>query len=800
MDKIILKEENIKSSKYPKNKKELGECREYIFNDKKYDDCIIDTSDYSDGNAFSEMVSGIVNLVGISGGVKQQVINNNKTQIKAGMFTTSNRALEQSHIYHPGGAQIGVQAIGQCYQRVVPNYLFGQKALFTDEVSQYIIATDEIQSASSMNSSLRINNPNYNYTSLNNYLSFIGNKKGALEKISFVYELLKILLLYNEDVVYPGGINLLYASESTTANLTVREITPAGTYFPWSRVAIADPNINFFATTLGKLSTNLEPNNMTIVPIRKEDISNEEANNAWICVYLEHPIIELTARVTLSVENTNRFTTFGNCTHVKGENYNILFVIVDEDNPTVNLSINCGNGRSVSTITNTPFALIPVPVAIPVGLEIYRPPPGIHPKINHAWLRWCKYFYNSADVEYAVTLAALVMHKAPLIQAFAQDTGIGTLNQSWGISDSDNPLRRNLLVDGVDEADASPCRLNIGSYNLWVDALLQRIEGGEEGKYGEYVVPYTSNRLRILAARKFISGYGRANKIGERIDVIYYKTITKANNILVCSDLSRMSSSKPSNLELLQPFTLGVTIQDQQDYYPVFLQGANDLLSINIGESYNCELRYNIDDFSLSADGATISNVNMDCGGLANLLLFPDLFEHFINHNFELDIIGENLMYWNGKLGAIQIRKEYSYENQLFGSTNAEVEIFHDSYYFQLLFRFQQGVLSGITTKTKDDVNVANQLTAYVSGLNQPRLWYRIFSRRIYNTMFDTMDVKKFIMNFFQFYQTQSLTYNYFNRDDWTKTNVKSLRKNTSVILDEMSSMRFIKKIPDIKK
>lgn len=765
-----------KSSKYPKNTLELGEIRKTILNEKRFDQFCNKTIDIKD--VFNTTVSGIDTLNGISAVEKYSV---NGIPYFGSNMMSSNRQIFSAHLTDIN-AQTVQTAVVPVRQTVAQNKLIGSTVVFSDEIKEYIKPTEDIQTASSMNSSLRINNSKYTYTTLNNYLSFLGQKNTVLEKITFGYELLKILIMYDEQIVYPGGLNLAYSGETV---VTVKGANVLGNYFPESTNG-ANPNINVYATTLGRMISG-EPAGMTIIPIRQEDIQDGLINNGWVQVYMENPIQISSDIVTTSTDILNTYRTFGNTTKIAGGVNNICFVVVDDDSKTDDVRINIGQNQTLSTVTNNPFLPIQVPVV--VTMNNLTGVGGLSCDVNDLWERWCKYYYNSADVEYIKNLSALILHKFPL---FATHAMHGGANQQFisGLQDDDKMSRDWNIGTVADEAVVNKV-VSIASNAFWTDGLLCKLTTNVVQT--KYQVGYTSNRLRILCARGFVYNYGKS-KQDSRVDYIYYQTMIQANLIAICTDITRMKRSKPVNYEILQPAQLQIALMFENNKVQIFKENLNEIIELNVGFSmFLGATRMQ----TTVVDTFAISDNVMECGGIGNLFLIPYLFESFneeikpkfVPHCFTGSVIN----------GAVVLDKHFSQDCVQLGRVNNESEKYETAYWQQLLFRTYTTAI--VVTDTSGIV-IDNPVPFFTMYVAPPvfSLHCRMYFNRIPNQATNIMCYKTYTVTNLEYTLLEKLLLHFFIKDEVEKEIVNDLNLYFEPEKDEIEDMHFHKAISETKK
>lgn len=772
----------------PKTEKELSNYRLQILNDTSlYGHFLQKTFEYNTlnqaNNNFSSFIGSMSQTLGIGFSPKNSMING-LVSTQSSMLTTTNRQIVSAHLW-TGAGYVQTPVLTR-NQTIDVTHLQGMKIIVGSQLQELATKLDEKTELTTQGSVQRINNESLIFTQANKFAtSFAG---GVLETGSFAYELLSIVLKEDNFMTYPGGINLIHGSETNT---TVPGAYVYGNYFPNSTNAAPGLNgcpMNVTACTLGMYVQNYNslPSNYVGIPIRREDCSNNKVNNAWFLTYCEHPIQEQTQPITLSTDVNNIYRTFSNTTIMEGINggKTACFIVVDSDSLVENISIKIGNNVVVSTTVNSPFLNPVVPVVIQAMDDITGITQGVPTLMSDAFQRWKKYFYNMTDLKIVLHVAACVLHKVPLLQAHTTSNGIQiSAIHSLGLGDADRALRVDSWnVNGL-QVFANPMVLDIANItDCFIDPLLFKNNGNIH-----YTISTTSLRVRIAAARHWLNNFGMEVINSESLSCFYYRILITANKLITISDITRMISGKPCNIELLNPLLCGCTNQTIQLWFRLFGPILNKIIEKDIG-FYPKIQPY---DNSMTVVNSLAGYVSlMDCGGLANLALFPKMFDHFTKHD---DLVLDNgfEMEFDEVNHQISYTRVYDIARASVYQFNVHNETIYDSLYIQPLLRIQPLIITGIIVSFNDNTVYNQSLTCSLVSTNT-NVIYRAWIRRGYNPTSGSVENKKIkIQNNLYYIRSQLSECSFIKELNKDQINLKNYSKSINVDNNVMNSMDF---------
>lgn len=777
-------EEINKSSNYPKNKKDLSNYRIKILEDKSFEKFINKGSYYLAPNQMNNIISGIGKTNGLSTTVRSAYVNGSGS-LSTGSLTTSNRQIVSAHL-HDIVANAYIQtAVPQVKQVITEDFLRGKSANVTSDLNNTVNTLNTTQEISMYNNMFKVTNNNYVYTQDNAFFAGFGKEVKNLETVSFAYELLKIMAIRDQTIEYAGGLNLVYSGNTKTVTRTALN---EGNYFPESVNAV-NPNIDFYACTLAQLNEYHPPNDITLIPILKSDIYQRAANNSWAMVYMETPFKDFNEAITLNTDVANLFKTFSNSTIIPGGTVSFCFVIVD-DGQNDNVDVKIGQAVDINTQVNNPWTGVAQVVTM-------NDVTGVGGVVQYDTLlmyeRWCNYFYNEEDIEQVIRIMSLAFHKVPLLQsAFFSITGVA-VNGVLGLRDADRGNRTLLLSTNGDLLNNATYRVSITDNKIWVDSLYQKMT--LDPLQMEYLVESTSFRMRVAAVRHMLTGYGTTLNV-KTMDFIWYQGCILANKIGVCSDISRMISSKPANIEIINPVACNITNQIMKTYGFPFKTILDKYFTMTFGRNTKNTGKWNV---ITMANSIQFTLQKFDVGGLYNMNLFPYAIENHFNLNQK--IINNFKLVRDQTAGTIGYAKTYSIENVLLEQRNDYVETFEDTMSMYQLFRMNGwNYILGMTVTDQSLAATIQPFTAYDgTALNQLLTSvFRIYNRRCINIATGWMNVKQFtnvtLPSIVNNTGTDFLT-DQFDEDQL----FKNLDKDELKEKDEMDQVDFLITIPEKK-
>lgn len=770
-------EVNNKSSNYPKNKKDLSNERVNILNSKYYNRFINRGKNYQGVNQMNNLITGIRKTSGIKTTARSAYVNGAGT-IETTMFTTSNRQIVSAHL-HDIVANAYVQTpVPQVKQTIGIDTLRGREAIVTKDLTNMITTLNNTAEISTYNNMFKVTNNNFVYTQANAFFAGFGEEVKKLEKVSFAYELLKIMTIRDQTIEYAGGLNILYSGNTNTVTRTALN---QGNYFPES-INAANPNMDFYACTLAMLNEYGEPDGVTLVPIQLSDVYQRVENNSWAMVYMQTPFKDFNEAITLSTDAGNLFKCFSNSTLIEGANTSICFVIVDDDRLVGNVDINIGQAVAVNTVIHNPWD----GVALVVTMDDVTGVGGVPYSVLSMYERWCNYFYNEEDIDEVIKIMSLAFHKVPMLQTALFNLAGALVDGTIGLRDADRALRTLLISTNGDLLNAAVYRVSVTDNSIWCDGLFQKmtLDATQMG----YLVESTSPRMRIATVRHMLVGYGTTLAV-KSMDYIWYQGLIYANKIGVCSDLSRMISSKPSNIELINPLACNITNQVYKDYGFVFKYVLDAIFTKQFNRGTKLTGNWGV---ITMINSVQFTQQKFDVGGLYNMALFPEALES--NFNLDMNINTNFKMIRDQTAGTIGFAKQYNTSKALLEQRDDAEETFEDTNAMYLMYR--QAV--AITATVSDQSMLAIVQPKTLMRISATATIYRIYNRRCINLVTGWMNIK-WITNIDLKFISKQADQEFLIKMFDTEKQFNELQKDESKGSDEMDSVDFLIMIPEKK-
>lgn len=466
------------------------------------------------------------------------------------MFVTSSNVWDQNtEEYTP----MFVEETKQIVQPRMNEY--GWKCELTDEIISANKTVEEVKNPTEISSIFKSTNGNYMFTWFNKFCAAFSVGTFKNETVSFSKILLNILMRYYGFYAYGGGYNETYGGNTLNYDSVIQN----GTFFRYSLNA-NNPTILFYACTMGDLMVQGKPADVTLIPIRSEDISSRIENNDWISVNVEQPFIYYNTlfRRTVGGTNTNDHQTFSDITYVPGPVTAICFVIVDQDNPDNDDDILIGANGVVNTSTNNPWD------GVNVGVTCNDILNNSNILGDQVYTRWCRYFYNPMDVEIAMDVMSRVGFKFPLMKrsgyvydgtsSQSMDTGFELLDIDSGAMSGWSHITDYNVLNSTISLDFSR------SSRCFSDSLGTRVGGVADAVI--YNIPDCSEMMYLAGARHILKDVGCGKYLSETISHIYYRSLIWSLKTAFIFDFYRSLTHKPLNSEIIQPLSSGITLQD----------------------------------------------------------------------------------------------------------------------------------------------------------------------------------------------------------------------------------------------